>query len=42
MFALFVVRQTEGWTPGSITSGIVLAALAVAGLVWAIDRASRR
>jgi hypothetical protein len=40
--AMFVVRQTEGWTPGSITSGIVLAALALAGLVWVIDRASRR
>ncbi|MFP5331368.1 MAG: hypothetical protein ACLGHX_03250 [Acidimicrobiia bacterium] len=42
MLELLAVRPTEGWTPVSITSGVILAGLAVAGLIWVIDRASRR
>jgi hypothetical protein len=39
---MFAVRQFEGWTPVSITSGIILAGIAIAAVVWALDRASRR
>ncbi|MDX1448059.1 MAG: hypothetical protein R3246_03260 [Acidimicrobiia bacterium] len=42
MLEILAVRATEGWTPVSVVSGLILAGVGTAALFWAIDRASRR
>ncbi len=39
---MFAVRQTEEWTAGSITAGILLGIVTVVALAIVIERASRR
>jgi len=41
VLALFAVRQTEGWTAGSISAGILLGIVVIGFIVWAMDRASK-
>ena len=38
MVAIFAVREAETWTATNIVGGLVLLAIAVTALVWAIRR----
>jgi MYXO-CTERM domain-containing protein len=38
---MFALRETEAWTAGSLTAGVMLLAALAAALVWAVRRSRR-